>query len=34
MEKIEAMRRAKPEIPLIVIDGKQEKIASAEFKFA
>jgi hypothetical protein len=31
MEKIEAMRRAKPDLPLIVIDGKKEKIASSEF---
>jgi hypothetical protein len=33
MDKIEALRRVKPELPLIVIDGKQEKINS-EFKFA
>ncbi len=33
MDKIEALRRVKPELPLIVIDGNQEKINS-EFKFA
>ena len=33
MDKIEALRRVKPDLPLIVLDGKHEKISS-EFRFA
>lgn len=33
MDKIEALRRVKPDLPLIVLDGNQEKIYS-EFNFA
>ena len=33
MDKIEALRRLKPDLPLIVLDWMQEKISS-EFNFA
>ena len=33
MDKIDALRRLKPDLPLIVLDLMQEKISS-EFKFA
>ena len=33
MDKIDALRRLKPDLPLIVLDWMQEKISS-EFKFA
>ena len=33
MDKIDALRRLKPDLPLIVLDWMQEKISS-KFKFA